>query len=105
MVEPGLGRRAARLFTAARATASALFSNRTAALQRGVVIHCEQCQQATLAPQTTRISRRGLWVGDPCAPTGWSIRYERREGQDALATYYCAGCAAKMANGKTNPKV
>ena len=99
MVESTLAR-LRRLLAVVRASASALVTNQTAVLQRGVGIRCEGCGATTLAMQSTRISRRGVWRGDPTAPDGWGIRYQRRDGQDALATYYCADCAANVASGK-----
>lgn len=83
-----------------RASASALVSSQTAVLERGVGIRCEGCGATTFAMQQTRVSRRGVWRGDPTAPGEWGIRYRRREGQDALATYYCAECTAKVASGE-----
>lgn len=91
---------AMRALAVARSTMAALATNRTAVIQRGAEIQCEGCAATAMAPQTTRISRRGVWTGDPAAPDGWGIRYKRRDRQDALATYYCAECAAKVASGE-----
>jgi len=99
MVESGLAKLRGVL-GAARAFVAAIATDRTAVLQRGVRIRCEGCDRNTLAMQQTRASRHGVWRGDPTAPDGWSIRYRRRDGQDALATYYCADCAAKVATGE-----
>jgi hypothetical protein len=96
---PALIAKARRAFDVVRCSAKALVRDQTAMLRRGVAIHCSGCQAQTMTTQTTRLSRRGVWNGDPVAPADWGIRYRRRANQDAVATYYCGACSSKVADG------